>query len=141
MAGDKDSRRSTIGYVITVGGTTVSWISKLQKVVALSKTEAEYVSATEASKEMIWLQRFMEELGKKQENRRLYCDSKSAIHLAKKSSVHSKTKNIQLRYHFIRSVLEDGHLKLEKIHTSHNPTDMLTKGVTREKLSSCSVSR
>jgi hypothetical protein len=140
MAGDKDSRRSTTGYVFTIGGTTVSWISKLQKVVALSTIEAEYVAATEASKEMIWLQRFMEELGKKQENNKLYCDSQSAIHLAKKSAFHSKTKNIQLRYHFIRSALEDGQLKLEKIHTSQNPADMLTKGVTREKLSSCSVS-
>ena len=65
MASDKDSRRSTIGYVFTVGGTTVSWISKLQKVVALSTIEPEYVAATEASKEVIWLQRFMEELGKK----------------------------------------------------------------------------
>jgi hypothetical protein len=65
MAGDKESRWSTIGYVFTIGGTIVSWISKLQKVVALSTIEAEYVVATEASKEMIWLQRFMEELGKK----------------------------------------------------------------------------
>jgi hypothetical protein len=140
MAGDKDSRRSTTGYVFTVGGTTISWISKLQKVVSLSTMEAEYVVATEASKEMIWLQRFMEELGKKQENSRLYCDSESVIHLAKNSTFHSKTKHIQLRYHFIRSILEDGHLKLEKIHTSQNPADMLTKVVTREKLSSCSVS-
>jgi hypothetical protein len=65
MAGDKYSRRSTTGYVLTIGGTTVSWISKLQKVFVLSTTEAEYVAAIEASKEMIWLQRFMEELGKK----------------------------------------------------------------------------
>jgi hypothetical protein len=140
MAGDKDSRRSTTGYVFTVGGTTISWISKLQKVVALSTMEVEYVVATEASKEMIWLQRFMEELGKKQENNRLYCDSQSAIHLAKNSTFHSNTKHIQLRYHFIRSILEDGQLKLEKIHTSQNPADMLTKVVTREKLSSFSVS-
>ena len=55
----------------------------MQQVVALSTMEAEYVAATEASKEMIWLQRFMEELGKKQENSRLYSDSQSAIHLAK----------------------------------------------------------
>ena len=89
---------------------------------------------------MIWLQRFMEELGKKQENNKLYCDSQSAIHLAKNSAFHSKTKHIQLRYHFIWSTLEDGQLKMEKIHTSQNPADMLTKGVTREKLSSCSVS-
>jgi hypothetical protein len=82
----------------------------------------------------------MEELGKKQENSRLYYDSESAIHLAKNSAFHSKTKHIELRYHFIRSALEDGNLKLENIHTSHNPADMLTKGVTREKLSSCLVS-
>jgi hypothetical protein len=140
MAGDRDSSRSTTGYVFTVGGTAVSWISKLQRVVALSTTEAEYVAITEASKEMIWLQMFMEELGKKQEDNRLYCDSQSAIHLAKNSAFHSKTKHIKQKYHFIRSVLEDGELKLEKIHTSQNPADMLTKVVTREKLSSCSVS-
>jgi hypothetical protein len=140
MAGDKDSRKSTIGYVFTIGGTTVSWILKLQKVVSLSTTEEEYVAAIEASKEIIWLQRFMEELGKKQENNRLHCESHSAIHLANNSSFHSNTKHIQLRYHFIQSTLEDGHLKLENIHTSQNPADMLTKGVTREKLSSCSIS-
>jgi hypothetical protein len=140
MEGDKDSRRSTIGYVFIVGGITISWISKLQKVVSLSTIEAEYVVATEASKEMIWLQRFMEELGKKKENRRLYCDSESAIHLANNLSFHLRTKNIHLMYHFIRSILEYGHLKLENIHTSQNPPDMLTKGVTREKLSSCSIS-
>jgi hypothetical protein len=101
----KIARRSTTGYVFTIGGTTISWISKLQKVVSLSTIEAEYVASIEASKEMIWLHRFMEELGKKQENNRLYCDSESAIHLAKNSSFHSNTKNIKLRYHFIRSIL------------------------------------
>jgi hypothetical protein len=76
MAVDKDSRRSTTRYVfITIGGTTISWISKLQKVVSLSTIEAEYVAAIEACKEIIRLHRFMEELGKKQENSRLYCDS------------------------------------------------------------------
>jgi hypothetical protein len=120
MAGDKDSRRSTTGYVFTIGGTTISWISKLQKVVSLSTTEAEY----ERSKRIAGCT----------------VTVRVSIHLAKNSTFHSKTKHIQLRYHFIRSILEDGHLKLEKIHTSQNPADMLTKGVTREKLSSCSVS-
>jgi hypothetical protein len=82
----------------------------------------------------------MEELGKKQENSRLYCDNESVIHLAKNSTFDSKTQHIQLRYHFIWSVLEDGLSKLENIHTSQNPAEMLTKGLTREKLSSCSVS-
>ena len=64
MAGDKDSRRSTTGYVFTIGGTIVSCISKLQKVVSLSTTEAEYVAATEASKEMIWLHKVYGGIGK-----------------------------------------------------------------------------
>ena len=69
----------------------------------------------------------------------MFIDSQSAIHLAKNSALHSKTKHIQLRYHFIQSILEDGQLKLEKIHTNENPTDMLTKVVTREKLNSYSA--
>ena len=70
----------------------------------------------------------------------MFTDSQSAIHLAKNLALHSKTKHIQLRYHFIRSVLEDGQLKLEKIHTNDNPVDMLTKVVTWEKLNSSSTS-
>ena len=84
MDGDKDNRRRTTNYVFIVGGTIVSWITKLQKVVSLSTMEVEYVSTTESSKEMICLQRLMEELGKKKENNRLYSDNRSAIHLAKK---------------------------------------------------------
>jgi len=139
MAGDRDNRRSTTGYVFTVSGIAVSLVSKIQSIVALSIIEAEYVAATKASKEMIWLQRFMGELGKEHDMGTLYSDSQSAIHLAKNSTFHSKTKHIQLKYHFIRSVLEDGELKLEKIHTSQNPADMLTKVVTREKMRICSV--
>ena len=140
LAGDIDSQRSTTGYVFTIGGTAVSWISRLQKVVALSTTEAEYVAATEANKEMIWLQYFLKELGQTQEDSPLYTDSQSAIHLAKNSAFHSRTKHIQLRYHFIRIVLEEGQLRLEKIHTSENPANMFTKAVPQEKLISSSVS-
>jgi hypothetical protein len=82
----------------------------------------------------------MEELTNKKENNRLYRDIQSPIHLAKNSTFHSKTKHIQLVYHFIRSILEARQLKLEKINTSQNPADMLRKVVTREKLSSYSIS-
>eukprot|EP00253_Pinus_taeda_P030953 PITA_30953 len=94
MAGDRDNRRRTTGYVFTVGGTTVSWVSKIQSVVALSTTKAEYVAATKASKEMIWLQRFMGELGKEHDMGTLYNDIQSVIHLAKNSAFHSRTKHI-----------------------------------------------
>ena len=64
MDGDKYNRRSTTRYVFIVGGIVVSWILKLQQVVALSTMEVEYVATTKASKEMIWLHWFTEELGK-----------------------------------------------------------------------------
>ena len=123
-----------MGYVFTVGGTSVSWVSRLQQVVALSTTESEYVACTEASKEYIWLTGLMEELGKVKSSGKLWCDSQSAIHLAKNSTFHSRTKHIKVRYHFIRSVLEDGTLSLGKIHTSQNVSDMFRKVVDRMKL-------
>ena len=70
----------------------------------------------------------------------MFTDSQSGIHLANNSTLHSKTKHIQLWYHFIQSVLDDGQLKLEKIHTDDNPVNMFTKVVTREKLNSSSAS-
>jgi len=69
------NKRSIIVYVFTIGGTTVSWVSKLQNIFAHSIMEEEYVDGTKTSKEMIWLQSFMNELGKKQEMGRLYNDN------------------------------------------------------------------
>jgi len=74
MEGDINNRRSTTGYVFIIDETTISWILKLQNIVSLSIVEAEYVVAIEARKEMIWLQRFMEELGKKRGSSKLYSD-------------------------------------------------------------------
>ncbi|KAF5797362.1 putative RNA-directed DNA polymerase [Helianthus annuus] len=140
LGGCKESFKSTTGYVFTVGGTAVSWMSKLQKSVALSTTEAEYMAVAEASKELIWLKNFLNELGKEQDDCALFCDNQSAIHLAKNPVFHSKTKHIQLRYHFIRERINDGTLKLEKIKGTENPADMLTKVVTLEKLKLCIAS-
>ncbi|GAA0153728.1 transmembrane signal receptor [Lithospermum erythrorhizon] len=139
FGGEVDHRKSTTGYIFTVGNTSVSWMSQLQKIVALSTTEAEYVAITEASKEMIWLQGLLTELGFKQENNVLYSDSQSAIHLAKNSAFHARTKHIGLRYHFIRSLLANEVLTLGKIQGAKNPADMLTKTVTIDKLKICST--
>ncbi|KAK0585927.1 hypothetical protein LWI29_036421 [Acer saccharum] len=80
------------------------------------------------------------ELGFDQVMNVLHSDSQSAIHLAKNSAFHSRTKHIDLRYHFIRSLIEEGVLKLVKIAGSKNPADMLTKPVTTEKLELCAAS-
>ena len=106
----------------------------------MSTTEAKYVIATEAGKEMIWLNGFLDELGKKQEMGIPYSDNQSAIFLAKNSTFHSKSKHIQTKYHFIYYLIEDKLVILEKICGSKNPADMLTKDVTIEKLKLCAAS-
>ena len=78
FASDIDTRKSTTRFVFTLGGTAISWVSNLQKIVTLSTIEVEYVAATEAGKEMIWLHSFLDELGKKQEMGILHNDSQSA---------------------------------------------------------------
>jgi hypothetical protein len=140
LGGDVDSRKSTTGFVYTLGGTAVCWGSKLQKVVALSTTEAEYVAVTEAAKEMVWLQGLMGELGKAIEKGVLHSDSQSAIFLAKNPAFHSRTKHIQMKYHFIRCLVDEGQLLLEKIRGAENPADMLTKTVIIDKLKLCAAS-
>ena len=94
---------------------------------------------TEACEEMIWLQSVLEELGHKQEKSVLRCDNQSAIHFARNPAFHARTKLIQVRYHFIRSSLEDGVLVLEQLQESKNPMDMLTKTVMIDKLKLCST--
>ena len=137
---DANMARDVDSYVYTLVGTTINWVSKLQKIVTLSTTEAEYVAVIEVSKEMIWLQLFLEELGQKQGNDVLYYDSQRVIHLAKSPVYHARTKHIQVRYHFIRSALEDRVLMLEKILESQNSADMLTKTISIGKLKLCATS-
>jgi hypothetical protein len=137
MAGDFDSRKSTSGYMITFAGGAVAWQSKLQKCVALSTTEAEYIAATEACKELLWMKKFVRELGFTQETYVLFCDSMSAIHLSKNSTFHGRSKHIDVRYHWIRDVLESKLLVLEKIHTDDNGADMFTKILPRGKFEDC----
>jgi hypothetical protein len=137
MARDLDSRKSTSSYIFTLAGGAISWQSKLQKCVALSTTEAEYISAVEAGKELLWLKRFLQELGFSQQEYIILCDSQSAIDLSKNSMYHSRTKHIDVRYHWLREAIDKDELKLSKVSTNDNPADMLTKVVTHEKHKLC----
>ena len=136
-AGDLDKRRSTTGYVFTLAGGPISWRSMLQSTVALSTTEAEYMAVTEAFKEAMWVHGLIEDLGIDQENVEVFCDSQSAICLAKNQVHHSRTKHIDVRFHFIREIVEEGDVLLQKIPTADNPADMLTKVVSGIKFKHC----
>ncbi|MCO5566777.1 hypothetical protein L7F22_020457 [Adiantum nelumboides] len=136
-ADDLNNRRSTSGYVFTMAGGAVSWRSRLQVCVTQSTTEAEYVAASEACKEAIWLGRLVTDLGIKEETPMLHCDSQSAIQLAHTAVYHSKTKHVDVKYHFIREMVEDKQVQLVKVHTTDNPADLLTKGLPGESFAHC----
>ncbi|WMV10271.1 hypothetical protein MTR67_003656, partial [Solanum verrucosum] len=91
-----DKRRSTTGYVFTIANALVSWKSTLQSKIALSTTKAEYMAITEAVKEAIWLQGLLTELGIGQEGITIFCDSQSAIQLAKNQFYHARTNHIDV---------------------------------------------
>ena len=124
--------------MFTFSGGAISWQSKLQKCVALSTTEVEYIAAVEASKEMLWLKGFLQELGLKQDEYLVLCDSQSAMDLSKNSMYHARTKHIDVRYHWLRNVIELKKMKLKKVNTNKNGADMLTKVVPGSKLDVCS---
>eukprot|EP00253_Pinus_taeda_P018665 PITA_18665 len=136
-AGDLDQRKSRSGYVFNLFGGAVSWMSKKQFVVALSTTEAEYMVATYASKQVVLLQRLRSSMGLVHGAIRIDCDSQSAIFLAKNPAYHSKTKHIDVQYHFMRDMIEDKKMLLVKVDTLKNIADALTKYVSSEKFSWC----
>jgi hypothetical protein len=102
FAGDLDNRRSTLGYVFTLAGGAISWISKIQNIVSLSTIDVEYVASSHACKDAVWLKGLFGEFGRMQDKVKLLCDSKSSIHLAKNLSYQSKTQHIPIKYHFVR---------------------------------------
>ncbi|KAL0561697.1 hypothetical protein IC582_002137 [Cucumis melo] len=136
-AGDLDKSKSTIGYVFTLASGAVSWVSKLQSVVAMSTTEAEYVAATQASKEAVWLKILLEELGHEHKKISLFCDNQSALYLARNPAFHAKTKHIRVQYHFVHEEVEEGIIDMHKIHTKENLADYLTKAVNTDKFIWC----
>eukprot|EP00253_Pinus_taeda_P025921 PITA_25921 len=138
--GDLDKRRSTSGHIFTLAGGAIRWMSKLQNIVALSTTEAEYIAASHACKEAIWLKGLFGEFRRLQDSIKLFCDSRSAIHLAKNLAYHSKSKHILIKYHFVRQVINERGVSLEKVHAKENCADMFTKPVLLEKLRWCLAS-
>ena len=112
--------------MFTFGGGCISWRSSLQKCISQSSTEAEYVAAAEAAKEAIWLSRLIQNMGLGQDKPCLFCDSKSAIHLAENHKTDSRIKHIDIRYHFIRQMVEEERIQLINVMGKENPADALT---------------
>uniref|UniRef100_A0A5S6QEJ0 CCHC-type domain-containing protein n=1 Tax=Trichuris muris TaxID=70415 RepID=A0A5S6QEJ0_TRIMR len=129
-ADDIDSRRSTSGYVLILCGGPVSWSTRVQRGIAQSTVEAEYVAISEATKEIKWFRQLLLDLGRDQRKPTyLLSDNQGAICLTTNPQFHRRTKHTDMRYHFIRAEQENGSITMDYISGHEQPADMLTKGL------------
>jgi hypothetical protein len=134
-AGDIDTSKSTSEILFFFDKCLVSWQSVKQQVVALSSCEAEYIAASTASTQALWLVRLLSDLlDRDTEVVELRVDSKSALSLTKNSVFHERSKHIRVRYHFIRGCLEEGNFKACYINIKYQLADLLTKPLGRIKV-------
>ncbi|KAK8980553.1 hypothetical protein V6N11_074164 [Hibiscus sabdariffa] len=114
----------------------VSWKSSKQDTVADSTTEAEYIAASEAAKEAVWIKKFITELGvvpSISDALELYCDNNGAIEQAKEPISHQRSKHILKRFHLIQEIVDRGDVEICKVHTDDNIADPLTKPLSQQK--------
>ena len=133
---DLDDSKSQTGYVYILNGGAVSWCSCKQSVVAGSTCEAEYMAASEAAHEAIWVKEFITDLGvipNASGPIKLFCDNTGAIALAKEPRFHRKTRHIKRRFNSIRENVQNGDIDICKVHTDLNVADPLTKPLPRAK--------
>jgi hypothetical protein len=135
LAGNIDTGRSTTGYVVKMGTGAVSWSSKLQSIVALSTTEAEFVAAVSAGQESIWMSQFLAELGYDTSGAApLLMDNQSAIQAARNPEHHRHMKHLNLHYFWLHDKVVKGHSAPRYIPTAEMAADILTKALARVKV-------
>ncbi|KMQ86259.1 retrovirus-related gag-pol polyprotein [Lasius niger] len=133
-----DDRRSYTGYATILSNAAISWEAKKQRTVALSSTEAEYMGLAEATKESIYLQNFLIELGfDNLTDTTIFNDNLGAKKLAENPGYHSRSKHIDVRHHFIREALNNELIKVEHVSTNDMISDIMTKGLPRPKHLKC----
>lgn len=135
---DINTSRSTMGYVFTICGGAVSWSSTLQSRVTTSSTEAEYLALSHASKEAIYLNQLLEELGHGSPGAvTLFGDNQGANALSKDARFHKRTKHLRLTEHFVREMVHDGIITVQYIPTQEMVADVLTKALARPAFEKC----
>jgi hypothetical protein len=127
FAGCRLDRKSTSGTCQFLGSSSVSWSSCKQSSVAESTTEAEYVVAASCCSQLLWITYTMSDFDEEYTHVPLHCDSTSAISVAKNPVLHSKTKHIKVRYHFLRDNVEKGKIALIHVPTHDQLADIFTK--------------
>lgn len=125
-----DSRRSVSGFCIFLGGSRISWKSKKQSVVSRSSTKAEYQSLANATCDLLWLHQLLNAFKITMKlSVTLYCDSKSALHLASNLMFHERTKHVELDCNTTQDRMKSGFLNTLHVTSANNLADILTKAL------------
>ncbi|GJW65810.1 retrovirus-related pol polyprotein from transposon TNT 1-94 [Tanacetum coccineum] len=133
-AGCQDTRRSTSGSIQLLGDRLVSWSSKRQKSTAISSTEAEYIALFGCCAQVLWMRSQLTDYGFGFNKIPMYCDNKSAIALCCNNVQHSRSKHIDIRFHFIKEHVENGVIELYFVNTEYQLADIFTKALGRERI-------
>jgi hypothetical protein len=139
FAGDPQDRRSTMGYVYTLNGAAVTWAARKQQSVSTSTTEAEYIGLCNAAKEAVWIRNLLEDIRRRKyagdkRATRILGDNQSALRLVANPEFHSRSKHIDVQYHYTRELVEDGVVSVEYTPTTEMVADCLTKPLKRARL-------
>jgi len=128
-----DDRKSTSGGAFFMGSRLVSWFSKKQSSIALSTAEAEYVAAASCCTQLLWMMQTMQDFQITcTPPISILCDNTSAISISKNPVMHSKTKHIPIKYHFLREQVLEQKVKLEYVPSKEQVVDILTKPLPRD---------
>jgi hypothetical protein len=130
-----EDRHVISGYAFMLYGGAVSWSAKRQEIVSLSTTESEYVAITHAAKEGLWIRSLLSQLFPgKLDPTTVFSDNQSAVALTKDHQYHARTKHIDIHFHFIRYIVENGSIRLIYCPTDNMVADTLTKALPSAKV-------
>jgi transposase InsO family protein len=128
-AADPVKRRSTTGYIFKLADGIISWQSRAQKTIALSATEAEYMALSDCSRQAVWIQNIFTELGLQTRPTQICADNEGGIFIASNPVQERRTKHIDVRFHYVRDLIEQKRIDVVWVPTDDNPADMFTKNL------------
>lgn len=132
-----DDRRSYTGYAFKLANAVISWDSRKQRTVAMSSTEAEYMSLSDCTKEAIHIRRFLAEIFGEQQTTTIFNDNQGAGMLSKNPIFHNRTKHMDVRHHFVRQNVIENVIEVKYLPTEEMPADVLTKCLAKPNHEKC----